>query len=237
MLAAGGVLLTHALVEFPHAYAFFLLPMAVFIGVVESRINAAAVTSASISNWTFGLSSAAMAAFLALVCIEYLAVEDASRRQSFKEAGYVVRGDEPMIPDVHLLDNQRDFIWFRMTEARVGMSPQELERMRQVKERFMPPAVLLRYAIATGLNGQEAQARQALQLVCQMWQRRNCDEGRKSWAALQARFPTLRAIEFPAHFESAPVAKLDVAPSSEPIRTTASAQPNIPSSNMEKSAN
>ena len=43
-----------------------------------------------------------------------------------------------------LLDNQRDFLWFRLTEARVGMSEDELERMREVNEKFMPPAAMFR---------------------------------------------------------------------------------------------
>lgn len=193
-LAAGGVLLTHALLEFPHAYAFFLLPLAVFIGVVESRHDGAKL---AVPNWAFGGACGAMAAMLVWVCIEYLAVEDAARRQRFKEARYVAKGDEPTLPDVILLDHQREFLWFRMTEARPGMSKEELQRMRMVKERFMPPAVLLRYALATGLNGEAAQAERSLRLICHMWPARSCDEGRTSWASIQTKYPAVRVIAFP----------------------------------------
>ncbi len=221
MLAAGGVLLTHALLEFPHAYAYFLLPLAVFVGFVEARTSAAAL---SVSNWTFGFLCAVMAALLVWVCQEYLAVEDAARTQRLKEAGYVVSGEEPTIPNVILLDNQRDFLWFRMTEARAGMSKEELERMRQVNARFMPPAVLLRYAIAAGLNGEAAQAERNLKLICHMWPVRNCDEGRTNWALLQAKFPALQSISFPSRSDD------------EPATRPQGVQPSTPSSSMKKSA-
>jgi hypothetical protein len=109
----------------------------------------------------------------------------------------MIPGQEPRVPDVVLLDQQRDFLWFRLTEARAGMSVQDVDRMRRVNERFMPPPAMLRYAVAAGLNGQQSQARRNLQLLCQMWTRRNCEEGRASWGALQARFPQLRTIDFP----------------------------------------
>jgi hypothetical protein len=208
MLGAGGVLLTHALLEFPHAYAYFLLPLAVFVGFVESRTDGAAL---SVSNWTYGLLCALMAALLGWVCQEYLAVEEAARMQRLKEAGYVVSGQEPAIPSVIVLDNQRDFLWFRMTEARAGMSKEDLERMRQVNERFMPPAALLRYAIAAGLNGEPAQAQRNLRLICHMWPQRNCDEGRTNWALLQSKFAALRSIDFPSQEEYGSAAKLPIA--------------------------
>ena len=93
MLAAGGVLLTHALLEYPHAYAYFLLPMAVFIGVVEARVEDGGPKARfipSVPNWTFGVLSAAMAGCLIWVCLEYLEIEEAHRRVRFKEAGYVI---------------------------------------------------------------------------------------------------------------------------------------------------
>ena len=221
MLAAGGVLLTHALLEFPHGYADFLLPLAVFVGFVEARTSAAAL---SVSNWAFGFLCAVMAALLVWVCQEYLAVEDAARTQRLKEAGYVVSGEEPTIPNVILLDNQRDFLWFRMTEARAGMSKEELERMRQVNARFMPPAVLLRYAIAAGLNGEAAQAERNLRLVCHMWPVRNCDEGRDELGSTSGEVPGTALHRVPCPEPD------------EPATAPQGVQPSTPSSSMKKSA-
>jgi Virulence factor membrane-bound polymerase, C-terminal/O-Antigen ligase len=199
LLAAGGAVAAHALVEFPHAYTYFLLPLAVLVGSIEAgRSIAPPHHDWSLSKWTFGAATAAMAAILAWIGVEYLEVEEAASRTRFKEAGYATPGDEPKVPDVILLDNQREFIWFRLTEAREGMLPQNVERMRRLNLRYMPPAAMLRYALAAGLNDRPDDARRNLRLICQMWRPRNCEEGRASWATLQERFPKLASIEYPA---------------------------------------
>ena len=77
------------------------------------------------------------------------------------------------------------------------MSEHDIERMRHVNEKFMPPAAMFRYALAAGLNGHESQARHNLQLLCQIWKPRNCEDGRGLWTALQTKYPQLRAIDFP----------------------------------------
>ena len=198
LLAVGGALAAHALVEFPYAYTYFLLPLAVLIGGIEaSRSAAIAAGNLSLPKWGFGAACVGMAALLGWIWIEYLEVEEGARRASFKEAGYVTPGDEPKVPDVILLDNQREFIWFRLTEAREGMSPGEVERMRRLNQRYMPPPAMLRFALAAGLNGRPDDARRNLRLICQMWRPKQCEEGRQSWATLQQRFPTLMSIDYP----------------------------------------
>ena len=199
LLAAGGAVACHALVEFPHAYTYFLLPLAVLIGGIEGRRSLVPVgRERSLAKWAFGTATVVMAALLGTIWVDYLKIEEASSRASFKEAGYVTRGDEPNVPEVVLLDNQREFIWFRLTEAREGMAPGDVERMRQLNLRYMPPPAMLRYALAAGLNGRPDDARRNLQLICQMWRPKHCEEGRKSWATLQERFPKLMPIEYPA---------------------------------------
>jgi hypothetical protein len=198
-MAAGGVILVHSMVEFPHAYAYFLLPLAVLVGIVEakSRSTCPDGTGTSVSKWTYGITCTAMTGMLAWICVEYNAIEDAASRTRFSEAGYVTPGSSPQVPDVLLLDNQREFIWFRLTQARPGMSTEDLDRMRRVAERFMPPAVLLRYALALGLNGQEAESARQLRLICHLWPKKQCTEGRDSWKLAKAKYPALQLIAYP----------------------------------------
>lgn len=198
LLAAGGAVACHALVEFPHAYTYFLLPLAVLIGGIEGRRSIVRVGGdRSLPKWAFGTAAVVMAALLGTIWVEYLKIEEASGRASFKEAGYVTRGDDPLVPDVVLLDNQREFIWFRLTEAREGMPPGDVERLRQLNLRYMPPPAMLRFALAAGLNGKPDDARRNLQLICHMWRPEHCEQGRKSWEQLQARFPSLLTIKYP----------------------------------------
>lgn len=200
LLAAGSVLFAHSIVEFPLAYLYFLLPFAAMVGAVdalEAQTDESG-RSASAPRWVFASALVGLAGALGLIWSEYLEVEDAYRVMSFREAGVVMQGRSgSQVPDVMLLDNQREFIWFRMTRAKPGMDEETLDRLKTLSQRFAPPAAMLRYALAAGLNGRENEAARNLALICHMWPTRNCDEGRASWIALQKQYPQLTSIPFP----------------------------------------
>ena len=196
-LVAGGAIFVHALFEFPYAYAYFLLPLATFIGVIEARHRPAA-SGPTMPRLVFAAFGLALCAMLAWLCTEYVTVEDMAQRTRFSEAGYVVPADrKPTAPDVVLMDSQREFLRFRQTTARPGMSAEELANMRAISQRFTPPAVLLRYALAMGLNGEPAESTRSLRILCSIWTAKNCDEGREAWAAAQAKYPQLATVPFP----------------------------------------
>lgn len=200
MLVAGGVIFTHALVEFPYAYAHFLLPLAAFIGVIEAHHRGAGIgTATKVPRLAFAMLGLGLCAMLVWLWTDYAKIEEMSQRTRFAEAGYVLPpGRQASVPDVLLIDNQREFLRFRQTTARPGMSPAELDNMRTISKRFTPPAVLLRYALAMGLNGEPAESTRSLRVLCQIWTEKNCEEGRESWGKLQAQFPQLAAVPFPS---------------------------------------
>jgi hypothetical protein len=201
MLAGIGALLVHAMLEYPLAYAYFLFPLGMMIGIVEARhastVAPAATQDISLPRPLFAALLAASLAVFAWVWVEYLEIEDEARRMRLKEAGYIASAQAPKVPAVVLLDHQREFLRFRMEPASEGMSLEQLDMMRTVSQRFSPPAAMLRYALAAGLNGREAEATHTLQLICHMWTIRNCNEGREAWQSAQAKYPKLRVIAYP----------------------------------------
>jgi hypothetical protein len=207
MLAGIGALLVHAMLEYPLAYAYFLFPLGMMIGVVEaqhaSTVGSSSAQGSAISRVPFSALLTASLAVFAWVWVEYLDIEDEARRQRLKEAGYVVDGQAASVPKVVLLDHQRDFLRFRMDPAREGMAESDLDRMRNVSQRFAPPAAMLRYALAAGLNGREAEAERTLRLLCHMWSIVNCNEGREAWLSAQAKYPKLKTVAYPASTEAA----------------------------------
>jgi hypothetical protein len=198
-LIAGGVIFVHALFEFPFAYSYFLLPMAAFVGIIEAeQRRPLGGPTFAVPRFVYATSALVLCAFLPWLWIEYGQVEEMSQRTRFSEAGYILpAGRVATVPDVVLMDSQREFLRFRLTAARPGMSADELANMRAISKRFTPPAVLLRYSLAMGLNGEPAEATRSLRVLCQIWTEKNCDEGRESWAAAQAKYPQLQAIPFP----------------------------------------
>ncbi len=201
MLAGGGALLVHAMVEFPLAYAYFLLPLGLMFGVIEARARppgtAQPPRAAELPAAVFGAAAVVLVALLVRIGIEYLQIEETEREIHMKEAGYAPGRPTPTLPDVIFLDSQREFLWFRLTEARPGMSGATLDRLRVLNQRFAPPAAMLRYALAAGLNGREADAVRNLRLICSMWTVKNCEEGRVSWQQAQQKFPQLKHIAYP----------------------------------------
>jgi hypothetical protein len=199
LLGGVGALLIHAMLEYPLAYAYFLFPLGLMIGIIEARYAGAVpnVRVFAMPRLLFAGLLTVMLGMQAWIWIEYLEIEDAGRRMRLKEAGYIANGQVPTVPDVVLLDNQREFLWFRITPASEGMTSQELDMMRTVSQRFAPPAAMLRYALAAGLNGREAEASRTLKVLCHMWTAVNCDEGRDAWKSAQEKYPRLRAIAYP----------------------------------------
>jgi hypothetical protein len=201
LLSMIGYFFIYSLLEFPHAYFYFLLPIAAMVGILEflmpSRVEQPGFNQSrdqiNFPAVVFLLLMIPFAVLIWRIGVEYFEIENSSREVRLLEAGYKVR-DKISLPDVVLLDHQRELIWFRMTPAQSKMSSSDLERMRRVAGRFASPAVLLRYALAAGLNAQADEARRSLGLLCKMWPAKTCQEGREAWAAAQLKYPELGAI-------------------------------------------
>jgi O-antigen ligase len=199
-LVGSTVLFIHAMVEFPHAYLYFLLPLALMAGTIETQYSkqTSALRALHLPRLAFGACLMALASMLAWILVEYDALRESARRVSLKEAGYAAYTQAPFVPNLVLLDGQREFIRLLMTDATPGMAPAQLDWMRTATQHFAPPTAMLRLALAAGLNHREAEAEKTLRLLCKIARRRHCDEARASWAAAQQEFEALRGIPFPA---------------------------------------
>lgn len=194
LVAVAGVLV-HAMLEFPHEYAYFLLPVGLAVGAMHAvapaggswRLPVAAVR-------VFGAGAAAL---LLAVSLEYLQAEQSYRVLRLESARIGVSGITTPPPDLRLLTQLGSFLRFAQTEAHEGMTADEVDWMRKVAQRFAFPPAMFRFALAAGLNGQAAQASLTLQRLCKIHPRPRCEEAREGWQAAQAKFPGLKGIELP----------------------------------------
>ena len=195
-LLAGIVgLAAHAMVEYPLEYAYFLIPLGLFIGGVDQLQQRR--SSFAISKPMLRSGGVAMALVLGGVGYEYLQAEQAHRLLRLESARIGVPGLQTPPPHLRLLTQLDAFLSFAHTEAKPGMTPEELDGMRQVSERFAYPPVLFRYALAAGLNGQPEVAALTLVRLCRIHPQPRCDEARESWGAAQDKFPVLKTIAAP----------------------------------------
>lgn len=208
LLAIFMVVGIHALLEYPLDYAYFLLPWGMAIGMVDGLRSAALRQFVALGHprtrlpllpmkAARGIALAAVVLFGA-VLIEYLRVDASVRELRLQLAG-IATGSAVSVapPDVILLDAPREFYRFTATQAQAGLSEADLDWMRKVVHRHPFPPVLLRYALAAGLNGQPEVAALTLRRLCKIHPQPRCEEARDAWAALQRRYPVLQAVPAP----------------------------------------
>jgi O-antigen ligase len=198
LLLALGILFAHATVEFPLEYLYYLLPAGLMIGVIESRMPVSPGPSLRVGRIPFALITLALGCTIWFVANEYFKVEESVRRVRLLNAGYVQPGAPPTVPDVQVMDFLREYVRMQLTaQPREGMSPEEIDLLRSVSRRYGSPGALMRYATAAGLNGRDAEAQRALEIMCHVAKERHCNDARKRWNLLAASHPRLSAIRFP----------------------------------------
>ncbi len=200
LIAGLGVLFAHSMVEFPLQYAYFLLPAALMIGAIEARHQPQpdAFVRVSIGRGAYASIALTLAVLLGFIAAEYFDLEEQVRRVRLREVGVIERpGWEAKVPEVPLLDAQREYVRMWLLAQHEGMTPTELDWLRTVSRRFPTPPALTRYAFAAGLNGRADEASRALKILCYVHQPRHCDDARKRWEKSVEEHPTLAAIPFP----------------------------------------
>lgn len=196
LLAAIAGVFTHALVEFPLSYAYFLFPVALMMGALDQHTRSPERLSLS-GRWAWGASAAAIA-LLIVALAEYIQVEDNTRTLRFETARIGSGRVESVAPDLLLLTQWREYLRFARTEAKPGMSEHELNWVRQVAERFPYSTSQFRSALAHGLNGHPEPAAQELRRLCSMHTVQRCEEQLSAWRELaRTKYPQLSGIRLP----------------------------------------
>jgi Virulence factor membrane-bound polymerase, C-terminal/O-Antigen ligase/Protein glycosylation ligase len=186
----------HTITEFPLDYTYFLLPFGLLVGTLGALTPGTLAWRAP--RWSHALVLLASIAMTGWIAVEYRQVEDSFRQLRFVNAGIGLEKvpDAPP-PQVVLLDGPREYHRFVFTPALAGMSDSQLDWMRKVALRVAYPPVLLRLALADGLNGRAEESARVLRAICHMHPPKRCDEARESWRAAQDQFPVLKAIPAP----------------------------------------
>jgi O-antigen ligase len=197
LIAILGVF-THALVEYPLSYAYFLFPVALMMGALNQHTRPQQRLSVS-GRWAWGASVLAIA-LLTVAVAEYMQVEDNTRTLRFETARIGSGRIESAAPDLLLLTQWREYLRFARAEAKPGMSDTELNWMHQVAERFPYSTSQFRSALAHGLNGDPEEAAEELRRLCSMHTVRRCQEQLSAWHELATtKYPQLNGISMPSY--------------------------------------
>lgn len=188
------LILTHGMVELPHAYAYFLVPVGLCIGILSVRDPG----FFNLSRRSYAVAVAVVAFFTAWIFVEYQTIEADHRLMRFESFGLEHRADDAVAPNVVLLTQLEEFIRFARTSAREDMSDEEVRWMGKVAHRYPYPPALMRYALALGLNHRPAEAALELRRLKQVQREERFEEVRAAWTVLVGHYPQLAKVALPA---------------------------------------
>jgi len=188
------VLFVHAMLEYPLAYAYFLLPAGLLAGALNQRLALKAFWRAP-AGLGAGLLLLATVAFAA-TAREYLAIEQSYRELLLEKARIQLRGPVAA-PEAKLLTSLRDLIDMSRILPAEGMSDAELSWMREVASTHPGPAAFQKVAMALALNGQAAEAQRWVDMLCSIFPKGQCAAMAEGWSALAEEDPRMRAIRWP----------------------------------------
>jgi O-antigen ligase len=192
-----AIAFVHALFEFPLSYLFFLLPVGLAMGALDS-LQKAAPPLPKLRHLLPALG-APLTALLVFGAYEYLLIESATRTLRFVVGGIgtdevgVAPQPEVVLQDFFLARNR-----FLLRPLNNRWPQQERAEMDRIVERSAMPADFLKRAAVHGLHGDGTSAARSLLLLCWLHRPQNCDESRLHWHNRQRQFPELRSIPFPS---------------------------------------
>ena len=178
----------HSMVEYPFAYAYFLVAAGLFTGMVEA--NHIGVKTVSINlrwAWPLAFLWAVTGSYLVH---EYFLIEEDFRVVRFENLKLGHTPFEYAAPDIRMLSQMGAMLKAARLRARPGMSVAEMETLRTVSSRFAYGAVRFRYAQALALNGNPKGAVDQLAIIHGMY-------GSQYYAACVAELQQLANTKYP----------------------------------------
>jgi hypothetical protein len=186
--------LVHSLLEYPFAYAYFLLFAGLLCGVVES--SAAGAAKAVPVRWLWAILGGTFALGIWLA-YEYLLIEEDFRMVRYAGANI---GSTPVAyraPTVRLNSHLAAMLRAARAKPRPGMSNEEITQLQTVAQRFPYQALIFRYALALGLNGRPAQAGRQMGLIKNLYGDVEYAAVKAQFALERERYPQLRDMPVP----------------------------------------
>jgi O-antigen ligase len=157
----------HSLLEFPFAYAYFLIAAGFFVGIVEAaHIPAKVVWVRTRWLWVVLGVWAGIGAYMAY---EYFQIEEDFRIVRFENmhVGATPAGYEA--PHVWMLSQMAAMLNAARQVPKPGMPKADLENLRKVSDRFAYGSIRFKYAQALALNGDPAEASRQMRIIHGMY--------------------------------------------------------------------
>lgn len=185
----------HSNLEFPHAYAYFLISAGFLVGIVEAfHVNANALIIRHLWLW---LPWSVGAVFSVYAVIEYLQVEEDFRIVRFESLRTGKTPDEYIKPDIWMLSHLSAMLSAARIAPSSAMSSEDLEKLRKTSNRFDYAFLRCNYALSLGLNDRIDESSRQMNIIYNMYGNnyyKNCET---EFIFLQKQHPKLANIKIP----------------------------------------
>jgi O-antigen ligase len=157
----------HSMLEFPFAYAHFLIMAGFMVGVIESSMAAANTIRLGV-RWAWGF--VALWAMIGVLLVpEYFLIEEDFRVVRFQNLRIGRTPETHRPPEVRLLTQLGAMLKASRQVPAPNMSKQDIDNLHQVSDRFAYGSVRFRYTLALALNADPLGAVRQLAIIRGMY--------------------------------------------------------------------
>ncbi|KAF1061359.1 O-antigen ligase family protein [Variovorax sp.] len=187
----------HAMVEYPLYYAYFLLPLGIVMGAVNSVIlkNKTVSYAIKIERKFVIIALALGVGWLFLIAKDYLSVEEMSLSLQLEDSGIREVGSS-RLSDVRMLNQFKELYDFRKLKPQEGMSPESIRRAEEILKLSPSPRNFVILAQIYALNNRSAAAKSTLLKMCKIIPKDQCEIASKKWEIFQQANPILKNIDW-----------------------------------------
>lgn len=194
-MAIFGVLV-HGLLEYPLAYAYFLVPFGFLMGALQGLVRQEA-------GWMVGqrfmfLISGVFVCLLSAVGHDYFSAESATRSLRLESAHIGPRVAPVAVPNMMLLTQLQALMRYGYSDPKETISKEDWIETGRTAGRYGMSFVMFRYALASGFRGESETAQRTLRTICRIHALNKCKHAQAEWTTWKARYPSsIGAIDFP----------------------------------------
>lgn len=162
VVMAVGFCLLHSMLEYPHAYAYFLLTVGFLVGALQADFPC---KTWSIPRGFLLVFLVGSVGLYTLIWKEYRIIEEDYRLMRFEKNRVGTLKAENPAPDVMLLTQLKTLTKYSRLPATTNMSTSDINELSNFSKRFPSPDNMSKYAQALALNKQFEAAYQQHMLI------------------------------------------------------------------------
>jgi len=198
LVAFVVILGTHAMLEFPLQYAYFLLPFGLVAGALHTSLGFKPVFKSN--QWVQIAIATTSVLVLAITIRDYFRVETSFYGLRFENRKIVT--DIPSTPpDVIALTQFRDHLLFARNVPRGNVAPHELSWMIDTVNTLPSAHVMYKLAANLALNQRPDESQKWLLRLCKTTPAPNCQTMKLTWEKESLVNSEMAAVDWPEAFK------------------------------------